>query len=190
MGQNVIAYLSQPALLKALGVVSNITKWESCSGAVYQAIAGPDWFNQESYTIPVLLDEYRVMIYNGMNDWICNHQGNYHWVTEMQWNHQGEFNNAPHNVWSSVDGKTVKGYNQKHGNLEFTWVVGAGHMVRLLSSYSSYSSYSYFSYSYSCYSSSFLVTCVQVPHDKPQEAWELMNNFITNTAFQTPPTKK
>jgi hypothetical protein len=34
-------------------------------------IATPDWFNQESYTIPVLLDKYRVMIYAGVEDWIC-----------------------------------------------------------------------------------------------------------------------
>lgn len=88
---NVQRYLNQSSLLTALGVNKNITGWVSCNGDVYQAIATPDWFNQEAYTIPVLLDKYRVMIYAGVNDWICNHQGNYHWVTELDWNHRGSF---------------------------------------------------------------------------------------------------
>merc|ERR1712000_513618 len=76
---DVATYLDQPAVLKALNVAPFFTKWVSCNSSVYSAIATPDWFNQEEYTIPVLLDEIRVQIYAGANDWICNHQGNYLW---------------------------------------------------------------------------------------------------------------
>jgi carboxypeptidase C (cathepsin A) len=86
----VAQYLSQASVLQSLHVAPNITKWESCNSEVYTKIATPDWFNQEEYTIPVLLDAYRVMIYAGVNDWICNHQGNYKWVSDMNWNGKGE----------------------------------------------------------------------------------------------------
>ncbi len=37
---------------------------------MYQKIATPDWFLQEEYVIPFLMDSYRVLIYNGVNDWV------------------------------------------------------------------------------------------------------------------------
>lgn len=126
---DVANYLSQPSVLKALNVAPNFTKWESCNTEVYNKIATPDWFNQEEYTIPVLLDAYRVQIYAGKMDWICNHQGNYKWVSQMDWNGKGEFNAAQRKVWSDVTGKEVKGYQQAYDNLSFVWVNDAGHMV-------------------------------------------------------------
>ncbi len=106
-----------------------LTWRQSCDATVYQKIATPDWFKQEEYVIPFLLDSYKVLIYNGVNDWICNHAGNYKWVTEMAWNGQAAFNTAPRLPWTSADYQLVKGYQQQAGNLQFVWVVNAGHMV-------------------------------------------------------------
>ena len=140
-----------------MNVAPFFTKWVSCNSSVYNAIATPDWFNQEEYTIPVLLDEIRVQIYAGANDWICNHQGNYLWVSQMDWNGKGEFNSAPRKVWSSADGKTVKGYQQSYGPLSFVTVTNAGHMV---------------------------------PHDQPQNSWEMLMAFLNDTPLPNPPQKK
>ena len=140
-----------------MNVAPFFTKWVSCNSSVYSAIATPDWFNQEEYTIPVLLDEIRVQIYAGANDWICNHQGNYLWVSQMDWNGKGEWNSAPRKVWSSADGKTVKGYQQSYGPLSFVTVTNAGHMV---------------------------------PHDQPQNSWEMLMAFLNDTPLPNPPQKK
>lgn len=126
---DVNTYLNRADVMKALGVAPFITQWTSCNNTVYGAIATPDWFNQEAYTIPFLLDSYRVMIVAGQNDWICNHLGNQYWVSKLDWNHRGNYNAAPRNVWSSPDGLLVKGYVQQYGPLSFVSVVNAGHMV-------------------------------------------------------------
>ena len=126
---DVKTYLDQPAVLKALNVAPWFTQWTSCNNSVYGPIATPDWYNQEEYTVPVLLDSIRILIYAGRNDFICNHASNYAWVSDMDWNLKGEWNAAPHKVWSSADGKTVKGYVQAYGPLSFVSVTAAGHMV-------------------------------------------------------------
>lgn len=120
-------YLNQPAVMQALGV--RTSQWTACNDTVYAAIATPDWFNQEAYTIPVLLDYYRVMIYAGVEDWICNHQGNYKWVSELSWNGSPEFANATRLPWLNSATGHIDGYEQSSGNLRFVAVNNAGHMV-------------------------------------------------------------
>lgn len=81
---DVAAYLNRPDVLAALGVrLQYVSNWSSCdgmpccglfslalltlfTGLVYQDIATPDWFKQEEYVVPFLLDSYKVLIYNGM----------------------------------------------------------------------------------------------------------------------------
>ena len=89
---DVSTYLSRADVLAALHVAPSVTNWtvssspfchfcfpeavrKACDATVYQKIATPDWFLQEEYVIPFLMDSYRVLIYNGVNDFICCHAG-------------------------------------------------------------------------------------------------------------------
>ena len=69
---DVATYLNLPAVFQAFQVSSNVASWQSCNGPVYNAIATPDWFLQEQYVVPFLLDQMRVLIYNGVNDWVSS----------------------------------------------------------------------------------------------------------------------
>ena len=174
---DVKTYLDQPAVLKALNVAPWFTQWTSCNNSVYGPIATPDWYNQEEYTVPVLLDSIRILIYAGLNDFVCCAAGNYAWVSDMDWNLKGEWNAAPHKVWSSADGKTVKGYVQAYGPLSFVSVTAAGHMVRTNQPIS-ISLFLHCSFS------------PKVPHDQPQNAWEMFYAFLNDTPLPSPPANK
>jgi len=127
--ETVAQYLSQPEVLSALHVNPEIKQWTACNSSVYTAIATDDWFDQEAFVVPVALDAgIRIQIYAGRNDWICNHVGNALWLSQIPWNSIGEYNAAPHKIWSSADGKTVKGYQQAYGPLSFVSITDAGHM--------------------------------------------------------------
>lgn len=120
-------WLNQPAVMQALGV--RTTDWVACNSTVYEKIVPVDWFLEESYTVPSLLDYIAVTIYAGSNDWICNHLGNYRWVSKLQWNGAARFNNAPRLPWIDSQGGQA-GYEQSAGSdLRFVWVTDAGHMV-------------------------------------------------------------
>ncbi|KAK9835225.1 hypothetical protein WJX81_007216 [Elliptochloris bilobata] len=118
-------YLAQPSVREALGVDDR--SWQSCSPDVYQDMSSDIMKNYGGLVEPQLEAGMRVMIYAGVEDWICNWLGNRKWLLEMAWSQQAEFVAAPERNWT-VDGR-VAGSVQAHGPLSFVKVYGAGHMV-------------------------------------------------------------
>merc|ERR1739848_381368 len=82
----IIDYLALPATREALHVHSN---WTLCDGPVYNALQ-VDWWRDQSFVVPMLLDRYRVQIYSGVEGWIVNHVGSETWMRELNWLHQAE----------------------------------------------------------------------------------------------------
>jgi len=95
-----------------------------------------DWFNDASVEVAEVLNsqtpdgtpKYEVLIYNGMDDIICNWIGGLKWVEEMNWTHREEFNNLQFDDCDSM-GYTNLGECKKYKNLTFIKVKDAGHMV-------------------------------------------------------------
>lgn len=119
-------FLNQPKVQTALGVHTPRT-WAACNNGVHLALTG-DWIPSFAQDIPkVLASGARVLIYSGVEDFVCNYYGGANWVKNMKWGGQGGFNAAPLNNWS-VDGKVAGRTRVFKG---FTWLEmdNAGHMA-------------------------------------------------------------
>lgn len=49
-------------------------QWTTCDGTVYGYLES-DFVHSFRYDLPYLLSEYRVFIYEGVNDLMCNYYG-------------------------------------------------------------------------------------------------------------------
>jgi len=118
-------YVKNPEVRKELGVGSKT--WVSCNQIVHTVLLG-DWMNDFSKVIPELLAaNYSVLIYSGVEDFICNYYGGRAWVKSINWPGKDNYNNAPLKDWL-VDGKQA-GQSKSYKNLNFLQVNEAGHMV-------------------------------------------------------------
>jgi len=118
-------YLAQPSVLKALGVSSN-ADWTECSQVVHTLMLG-DWMDNLDVVIPSLLQDYRVLVYSGELDFICNWVGGYYWASELDWPGKKQFNSTSFSNWSV--NQRVAGQFKTVDNLTFLKVASAGHMV-------------------------------------------------------------
>ena len=92
-----------------------------------------DWMKNFDPPIPAMLQAgIRVMIYAGVEDFICNWVGNERWVDSLPWYGKGQWAAAKDENWV-VDGSAA-GTAKSVGPLTFVKVDAAGHMVRFLPS--------------------------------------------------------
>jgi len=118
-------FLAQPSVLKALGV-SPDADWTECNQVVHTLMLD-DWILNLDTVIPALLADYRVLVYSGDYDYICNWVGGFSWTSKLVWTGQSQFNAANFTDWR-VNGK-VAGTSKNALNLTFLKVSAAGHMV-------------------------------------------------------------
>jgi len=117
-------YLAQASVQAALGVTGH--DWTECNMEVHTFLMG-DWMVNLETVVPALLANYRVLVYSGVLDYICNWAGGEMWTTEMVWSGQQQFNNTKYVDWH-VSGQTA-GQARAASNLTFLKVNNAGHMV-------------------------------------------------------------
>jgi len=118
-------FLSQPDVISALHVGSH--EWTDCSVEVHTLLLD-DWVESFKFDIPTLLASgIRVLVYSGMEDFICNYYGGRDWVASMLWPGQDEYTKAPFQNWT-VNGQ-IAGYSKSAQGLTFLEVANAGHMV-------------------------------------------------------------
>jgi len=121
-------YLNQPSVLTQLGVKPGL-KWEACNMEVHSSLMG-DWMKNLEIHIPEMLAEgYRVLVYAGDQDFICNYLGNQRWVQEMVWPGQPDYLAAKPMPWVPHGSKKRAGSSQSAGGLTFLRIFAAGHMV-------------------------------------------------------------
>jgi len=118
-------FLAQDYVLKALGVSPN-ADYSDCNQIVHTLMLG-DWMSNLDTVIPSLLKEYRVLVYSGELDFICNWVGGYYWASQLNWNGNKQFNGTNWTNWH-VSGTTA-GTAKSALNLTFLKVLNAGHMV-------------------------------------------------------------
>lgn len=122
----IVKFLNQEKIKTALGV-STSRSWTTCSNSVHLGLTG-DWIPSFAQDIPTVLQAgVRVLIYSGVDDFVCNYYGGANWVKNMKWGGQGGFNAAPLTKWT-VNG-AVAGRTQTYKG--FTWLEmdNAGHMA-------------------------------------------------------------
>jgi len=117
-------YLNQQSVQDQLGV--NIT-WETCNMDVYSAMETTDFEYSYLDDIPLLLQFYKVIFYNGNYDLICNFYGTSALLNTMSWPGQNGFLKAANTTWT-VQGDAAGNF-RTYQNLTYVVVYNAGHMV-------------------------------------------------------------
>jgi len=118
-------YLNLNTTKKRFGVAANFT-WDECNTNVYVPLEA-DFVHSFREYLPFLLTSYRVFIYEGVNDFMCNYYGSTAYLASMPWTGQKGFAKAANTTWS-VAGHPA-GTVRTFENLTYITVSGAGHMV-------------------------------------------------------------
>ncbi|KAA0037294.1 serine carboxypeptidase-like 51 [Cucumis melo var. makuwa] len=77
----------------------------------------------------LLAQGVNVTIYNGQVDLICSTKGAEAWINKLKWNGLKSFLNTQRTPLFCGKEKGTKGFTRSHQNLNFYWILGAGHFV-------------------------------------------------------------
>jgi cathepsin A (carboxypeptidase C) len=77
----------------------------------------------------VLNMDVKTLIYNGQNDFIVNTAGVLTYMNTLKWKNAKEWRAAKKTMWKDYDDVTNLGWTKNYGNLYFTLVKDAGHLV-------------------------------------------------------------
>jgi len=117
-------YLTQPAVRQALHIPAVVQDWTICAPIDYTSLYDS---MRTQYQQILQTGKYRMLVYNGDFDTMCNYLGDEWFVDSlnqpltspsMQWYYSG-----------SGGSKQVGGFVKKYKNITFATVKGAGHMV-------------------------------------------------------------
>ncbi|KAL8248538.1 hypothetical protein R6Q59_005406 [Mikania micrantha] len=118
-------FLKDAKVKKALGVNESMV-FEECSDVVGAALHS-DVMKSVRYMVEYLVENTKVLLYQGQCDLRDGVVSVESWVRKMKWDGLQKFLDAERNVWK-VNG-TLAGYVQKSDNLSHVVVLGAGHFV-------------------------------------------------------------
>lgn len=120
-------WLALPEVRQALHAGDRV--WNEDDGvAVFEALREDDMVSSLEYLQDVLMNNTRVLLFNGQYDWVTNYSGVKAMLEKhLQWDGREAYLTAEQLVWT-VDG-TVAGYVRKADLLTHVLVLGAGHMV-------------------------------------------------------------
>jgi len=123
-GPPVDKFFNNRDVRKAIFGSNSPNEWQECGP---QPNLDSDIMKSVKDKVPDLIANYRVLIYNGQFDLICNLAGTEYWLDSLDWPGIDNWKTATRKVWS-VDGETA-GFHRSVLNLTFLIVTGAGHMV-------------------------------------------------------------
>ena len=100
-----------------------------CNNDVYEAFSADIVAGIITPMMPTLLDNIKVLIYNGQDDMLINSNGVEYWISNIKWDSMSKFLKSRKRLWK-VNNK-LAGYAQNYGNMNFVQVLKAGHMSPL-----------------------------------------------------------
>jgi len=87
-----------------------------------------DWMRSVASKMPTLLDNYKVMIYNGQLDVILAGPLAENYIRTIPWSGQKQYLSASKILWRVTDKSQVAGYVRQVGRFVQALVRGAGHL--------------------------------------------------------------
>lgn len=120
------AWLNNTDIKAGLGVYPTTSSWISCNETMYSTF-GDDISRSFKQNVSYLLDNMRVLLYNGQNDILINTPSSEKWIYSLNWSKTAEFLKTPKANW--VVNQTVVGTVKQLNPLTFVFVKKAGHMV-------------------------------------------------------------
>jgi cathepsin A (carboxypeptidase C) len=79
-------------------------KWDDCNNAIQLALFDDDKIDYMPEIKDLLNANYKVLIYSGDQDFICNWRGGENWTSKQKWYGQEDFEEADYEEWY-VSGK-------------------------------------------------------------------------------------
>jgi len=118
-------WLNLESTKEMLHVPKNVN-WVECNQDVYKAFYA-DIMTSMSPLFPYILDNIKVMFYNGQDDLIVNSVGTRETIADIDWKHTEHFLNSIRKIWKFDN--EIAGYTMDYNNLRFVLVLKSGHMV-------------------------------------------------------------
>ena len=118
-------WLNLESTKRAFNIPQNLSFTE-CNNPIYAAFTD-DIAKSYQENITVILENTKLLLYNGQDDLVIPTPGTADWIQNLQWKGMDKFKNLPKKIWE-IDGKVVGNYKQS-GSLSYFLVNKAGHMV-------------------------------------------------------------
>merc|ERR1712070_456126 len=120
---NIDTYLNREDVQKALGVQKET--WSDCNPIVELSLVySGDWMKTYAKEVTSILEAgFKVLIYAGEYDFVCNWMGNSAWAQNLEWTGQKDFIKATNVTISNF------GQYKTSDNFTFLKVFNAGHLV-------------------------------------------------------------
>jgi len=120
-------YFNQPEVKQSLHVGNHTFKGADCNDPAGNALNN-DIGKSVAWKIPFILDNIKVLIYNGQFDLEVNLIGTQKWLENLNWRGIPQFLQAERIVWNNTIGE-VAGFVRHYQTLYQTIMVAAGHLV-------------------------------------------------------------
>lgn len=122
--------LMNGAIKKQLQIIPQNVTWGGQSDLVFSALEG-DFMRPRIKEVDELLSKgVNVTVYNGQLDLICATKGTESWVEKLRWEGLKSFLDLSRTpIYCGDATKTTKGFSKSYKNLNFYWILEAGHFV-------------------------------------------------------------
>ncbi|RLN41450.1 serine carboxypeptidase-like 51 [Panicum miliaceum] len=126
---NTLGGIMNGVIKAKLKIIPKNLTWEGLNQAVYNALVN-DIMKPRIDEIDELLSYgVSVTVYNGQLDIICSTIGAEAWVQKLRWDGIKTFLSLPRQSLYCGPSKGTKGFVRSYKNLQFYWILGAGHFV-------------------------------------------------------------
>ncbi|KAJ7947905.1 Carboxypeptidase [Quillaja saponaria] len=129
-GDGDIDTLLNGVIKKKLKIIPDNVTWGGQSDSVFTNLEGDFMIPRINEVDELLAKGVNVTIYNGQVDLICSTKGTQAWVEKLKWEGLQSFltkDRTP--LYCGTDKTTTKGFFKSYKNLQFYWILGAGHFV-------------------------------------------------------------
>ncbi|GAU35378.1 hypothetical protein TSUD_57270 [Trifolium subterraneum] len=128
-GEDDIDTLLNGVIKKKLKIIPENVTWGGQSNDVFNYLEG-DFMKPRIDEVDQLLAKgVNVTVYNGQIDLICATKGTEAWLRKLKWEGLRSFLGKDRTALYCGSDKTTKGFYRSYKNLQFYWILGAGHFV-------------------------------------------------------------
>ncbi|KAK2433828.1 serine carboxypeptidase [Trifolium repens] len=128
-GDGDVDTLLNGVIKKKLKIIPENVTWGGQSNDVFGALEG-DFMKPRIDEVDQLLAKgVNVTVYNGQVDLICATKGTEAWLRKLKWEGLRSFLGKDRTPLYCGSNKTTKGFYRSYKNLQFYWILGAGHFV-------------------------------------------------------------
>ncbi|KEH29940.1 putative carboxypeptidase C [Medicago truncatula] len=128
-GDDALGTLLNGVIKKKLKIIPENVTWGGQSNEVFTYLEA-DFMKPRIDEVDQLLAKgVNVTIYNGQVDLICATKGTEAWVRKLKWEGLKSFLGKDRTPLYCGSNKSTKGFFKSYKNLQFYWILGAGHFV-------------------------------------------------------------